>query len=133
MGCPNCGANFPELAKFCSQCGFALTQRCSACGGVNAPTAKFCSDCGTKLGGTGASVAEPAPGGAATSPLSAAERRQLTLMFCDLVGSTELSTRLEVEDLQELMRHYHSLVGNAVTRFGGFVARRVGDGVLAYF
>jgi class 3 adenylate cyclase len=133
MGCPNCGANFPELAKFCSQCGFALTQRCSACGGVNAPTAKFCSDCGTKLGGTGASVAEPAPGGAATSPLSAAERRQLTLMFCDLVGSTELSTRLEVEDLQELMRHYHSLVSNAVTRFGGFVARRVGDGVLAYF
>jgi class 3 adenylate cyclase len=65
--------------------------------------------------------------------VSAAERRHLTVMFCDLVGSTELSTRLELEDLQELIGAYHKTVTEMVTRFGGFVARRVGDGSLVYF
>jgi class 3 adenylate cyclase/predicted ATPase len=55
------------------------------------------------------------------------------VMFCDLVGSTELSTRLELEDLQELIGAYHKTVTEVVTRFGGFVARRVGDGSLIYF
>jgi class 3 adenylate cyclase/tetratricopeptide (TPR) repeat protein len=54
-------------------------------------------------------------------------------MFCDLVGSTELSTRLELEDLQELIGAYQKTVTEVVTRFGGFVARRVGDGSLIYF
>jgi class 3 adenylate cyclase/predicted ATPase len=54
-------------------------------------------------------------------------------MFCDLVGSTALSTRLELEDLQEVIGTYQSAVAEVVPRFGGFVARRVGDGVLVYF
>ncbi len=62
-----------------------------------------------------------------------AERRQLTVMFCDLVGSTELSRRLDPEDLREVMRRYQDAVAGAVTQYGGHVAKYLGDGVLAYF
>jgi class 3 adenylate cyclase/predicted ATPase len=62
-----------------------------------------------------------------------AERRQLTVMFCDLVGSTELSTRLDPEDLREVIGAYHGAVGEIVSWFGGFVSRYMGDGVLIYF
>jgi SAM domain (Sterile alpha motif)/Adenylate and Guanylate cyclase catalytic domain len=62
-----------------------------------------------------------------------AERRQLTVMFCDLVGSTALSARLDPEDLREVIAAYHGAVAEIVTRFDGFVAKYMGDGVLAYF
>jgi class 3 adenylate cyclase len=62
-----------------------------------------------------------------------AERRQLTVMFCDLVGSTALSTRHDPEDLRELIGDYHCVVAAAVGRFDGFVAKYMGDGVLIYF
>jgi class 3 adenylate cyclase len=62
-----------------------------------------------------------------------AERRQLTVMFCDLVGSTALSTRFDPEDLRELIGDYHRAVANMVGRFDGFVAKYMGDGVLIYF
>jgi class 3 adenylate cyclase len=64
---------------------------------------------------------------------SSAERRQLTVMFSDLVGSTELSTRLDPEDLQEVIRAYHRRCHDVIAKFGGFVARFMGDGILAYF
>src|SRR3954465_10967196 len=62
-----------------------------------------------------------------------AERRQLTVMFCDLVGSTALSTRHDPEDLRELIGDYHRAGADAVGRFDGFVAKYMGDGVLIYF
>jgi class 3 adenylate cyclase/predicted ATPase len=62
-----------------------------------------------------------------------AERRQLTVMFCDLVGSTELSTRLDPEDLREVIAAYHRAVAGVVAGFDGFVAKYMGDGVLVYF
>ena len=62
-----------------------------------------------------------------------AERRQLTVMFCDLVGSTALSSRLDPEDLREVIAAYHASVAEEVRRFGGFVAKYMGDGVLTYF
>jgi class 3 adenylate cyclase len=62
-----------------------------------------------------------------------AERRQLTVMFCDLVGSTALSTRHDPEDLRELIGGYHRAVADTVGRFDGFVAKYIGDGVLIYF
>jgi class 3 adenylate cyclase len=65
--------------------------------------------------------------------VAAAERRQLTIMFCDLVGSTELAARLDPEDLREIIAAYHRRVSEVVTRYGGFVAKYMGDGVLAYF
>src|ERR1700758_2046442 len=69
----------------------------------------------------------------APAPRTAAERRHLTVMFADLVGSTALSTRLDPEDLQEIMGAYHHCCAEQIEKFGGFVARYMGDGVLAYF
>jgi class 3 adenylate cyclase len=62
-----------------------------------------------------------------------AERRQLTVMFCDLVGSTALSARLDPEDLREAIGAYHYAVADVIRSFDGFVAKYMGDGVLIYF
>ncbi len=67
------------------------------------------------------------------SPRDEAERRQVTVMFADLVGSTALSARMDPEDLREIISAYQKCVASTVRRFGGFVARYVGDGVLVYF
>jgi class 3 adenylate cyclase len=77
-------------------------------------------------------AARPAPSPAA--PVRAeAERRQLTVMFCDLVGSTALSARLDPEDYREVIAAYHRAVADVVRSFDGFVAKYMGDGVLIYF
>jgi class 3 adenylate cyclase len=68
-----------------------------------------------------------------TASTSTAERRQLTVMFCDLVGSTALSSHLDPEDLREIVAAYHRAVAEGVGSFDGFVAKYMGDGVLAYF
>ena len=62
-----------------------------------------------------------------------AERRQLTVMFCDLVGSTALSSQLDPEDLREVIAAYHRTVTEVIAGFDGFVAKYMGDGVLVYF
>src|SRR3984893_17247212 len=62
-----------------------------------------------------------------------AERRQVTVMFSDLVGSTALSARLDPEDLREIIANYHKCAAETVRRFGGFVSQYLGDGVLVYF
>jgi class 3 adenylate cyclase len=67
------------------------------------------------------------------SPEDRAERRQVTVMFSDLVGSTALSTRMDPEDLREVISAYQKRVAETVQRFGGFVAKYLGDGVLVYF
>src|SRR6478672_7110646 len=66
-------------------------------------------------------------------PEDRAERRQVTVMFSDLVGSTALSARMDPEDLREIISAYHKCVAETVQRFGGFVAKYMGDGVLIYF
>jgi class 3 adenylate cyclase/predicted ATPase len=86
-----------------------------------------------------ASLHAPAPPAPAAPPpetplsLPQAERRQLTIMFCDLVGSTALSGRLDPEDLRDVVGAYHRCTAEFVERQGGFVAKYMGDGVLAYF
>jgi len=67
------------------------------------------------------------------TPLDSAERRQLTVLFCDLVGSTALSTRLDPEDLRGIINTYHPCCMELIEHNGGFVAKYIGDGVLAYF
>src|ERR1700731_1149275 len=73
----------------------------------------------------------PAPEPRATA--LSAERRQLTVMFCDLAGSTALSSRLDPEDLREVIAAYHRAVADMVKSFDGFVAKYMGDGALVYF
>ena len=75
------------------------------------------------------STAKVMPAGGSTE----ADRRQLTIMFCDLVGSTTLSTQLDPEDLHDVITTYHTCCAEHVTRFGGHIAQYLGDGVLAYF
>src|ERR1700732_4551943 len=67
------------------------------------------------------------------TPEDRAERRQVTVMFSDLVGSTALSARMDPEDLREVITAYQTCVAETVQRFGGFVAKYMGDGVLVYF
>src|SRR5215217_675375 len=74
--------------------------------------------------------ATPAP---SPIPTTSAERRQLTVMFCDLVGSTALASRLDPEDLREIIGAYQKRVVKIVARYDGFVAKYMGDGVLVYF
>ena len=130
MECPSCGAANLEGKKFCGDCGTSLPVRCTACGAENPPGKTFCADCGAAMA-IGASSAPATPRAAA--PMSTAERRQLTVLFCDLVGSTALAARLDPEDLREIIGVYHRCVADTVARFGGFVAKYMGDGVLAYF
>lgn len=80
-----------------------------------------------------AAPAAPARAPIAVAPSSAAERRQLTVMFVDLVGSTSLSAGLDPEDMREVIRAYQNAVAGEITRFEGHVAKFMGDGVLAYF
>ncbi|HEY1328477.1 MAG TPA: adenylate/guanylate cyclase domain-containing protein [Casimicrobiaceae bacterium] len=79
--------------------------------------------------------AAPRPGQAraAADPRIDGERRQLTVMFCDLVDSTALSSRLDAEDLREVIRDYHAAAARAVQAYAGHVAKYLGDGVLVYF
>jgi class 3 adenylate cyclase len=87
--------------------------------------------------GTGPPTVAQSAAGATSTPISPptieAERRQLTVMFCDLVGSTALSARLDPEDLREVIGAYHRCCADLITEAGGFVAKYMGDGVLAYF
>ncbi|HWO85922.1 MAG TPA: adenylate/guanylate cyclase domain-containing protein, partial [Stellaceae bacterium] len=86
------------------------------------------------ISGTPNASNEPAQSGQETGAKpSAAERRQLTVLFADLVGSTELAARLDPEDLHEVIGAYHRAVAEIVAGFDGFVSRYMGDGVLVYF
>jgi class 3 adenylate cyclase len=83
--------------------------------------------------GAGRAAAEDVPAESPANAPAEAERRQLTVMFCDLVGSTPLSARLDPEDLRGIIGSYHRCVAETVESFGGFVARYMGDGILVYF
>ena len=83
-----------------------------------------------RAGTASAAVAEESPEARAAFE---AERRQLTVMFCDLVGSTALSTRLDPEDLRAVIGAYHRCVAAVIERSGGYIAKYMGDGVLGYF
>jgi class 3 adenylate cyclase/predicted ATPase len=100
---------------------------CPSCRTEVPDGSKFCFECGAPL----AVGSPPAPAIVLATP--SAERRQLTVMFCDLVGSTALSVRLDPEDMREVIAAYQIYVAETVTRYGGFVAKYMGDGVLVYF
>jgi class 3 adenylate cyclase/predicted ATPase len=127
MQCTNCAAEVPEQKKFCGQCGRAVVRRCLACGTANPAQNKFCGECGTKLCVDSPAVA---PTARDARPI---ERRQLTVLFCDLVGSTALSARLDPEDFSAIISGYRRCITETVARFDGFVARHLGDGAVAYF
>jgi class 3 adenylate cyclase len=100
---------------------------CLACGVESRRGAKFCADCGARIPGVPTEMG--LEGGARPS----VERRQLTVMFCDLVGSTRLSLELDAEDFTEAVSGYRDACARVVRHWRGFISRYVGDGVLIYF
>ncbi|OGG52301.1 MAG: hypothetical protein A3F84_23365 [Candidatus Handelsmanbacteria bacterium RIFCSPLOWO2_12_FULL_64_10] len=128
--------------KFCGGCGAPLKNLCPKCGFENPPQFRFCGGCGTSLrrdapagGLSPAQTDRPAQveSRAAEQAAPEGERRQLTVMFCDLVGSTALSEQLDPEELREVVRAYQQACGAVIRRFEGHIAQYLGDGLLVYF
>jgi class 3 adenylate cyclase len=131
MRCANCHNENLDDAAFCAECGAKLELVCPSCTVANAPGSKFCRRCGAPLN---APASAPAP----ELPLDPAreivgERRHLTVLFCDLVGSTAIAAQLDPEEWRETVAGYHRTAAEAITRFDGYVAKYLGDGVMAYF
>ena len=131
MLCSKCGTEGIPGKKFCAECGSLLSARCSNCNSDNAPGAKFCADCGTQLRAPAGNPFFQVPPVQARA--IAGERRHLTVLFCDLVGSTAIAAQLDPEERRETVAGYQRAAAEAITRFGGHVAKYLGDGVMAFF
>ncbi|MGA2409814.1 MAG: AAA family ATPase, partial [Candidatus Binataceae bacterium] len=129
MRCRNCSAENADRDTVCAHCASPLAPRCPKCGFEYSLGAKFCSQCATPL-----NLSNPAraAAGARPGPLPA-ERRHLTVLFCDLVASTALATQLDPEEWRDTLARYHWAATEAIVRFEGHVAQYLGDGVMAYF
>ena len=119
LRCPSCQAENREGARFCDECGAPLTVQTS---GSEPPHIAATSD---------AQEYRAVPTAGHDDPDG--ERRHLTVMFCDLVGSTPLSERLDPEDLRDVVRAYQEVCGEAISRFQGHTAKYMGDGLMVYF
>ena len=155
MACASCGAESPAGNKFCGECGAALVLACEACGNRNPPTNRFCGECGARLTGQGGGSSQARVEPIATVPATPApetytprhladrilasrealegERKQVTVLFADVVGSTELIQDLDPEEAKTLLEPAVSAMLSAVHRFEGTVCRVMGDGVMALF
>src|SRR5215831_6282261 len=142
MKCPRCQADNREEARFCRECGALFGVVCSSCGAKLQTGSKFCDSCGTPLAAAPGPEPERAPfdnsqaasveDGASRMPAEA-ERRQLTVLFCDLVGSTQLSGQLDPEDLRVVVRAYQEAAAAVIQEYAGHIAQYLGDGLLVYF
>ena len=130
MRCAACSFDNLPAARYCSGCGAGLAWICVSCGHANGPGAQFCSACGRRLAPDAAAIEDRE---APAADRLVGERRQLTVLFCDIVGSTELVARLDPEEWQEISAQYQRRGTEAVERFGGFIDKFLGDGFLTYF
>lgn len=128
MSCPRCGAAPGAGAIVCPDCETALGPRCASCGTHGLPGFAFCGQCGSKLSAAAAGGATADAGAG-----SDAERRPLTVMFCDLAGSTRLSEQLDPEVLRHVVRRYQEASAQVVERHDGHIAQYLGDGLLVYY
>ncbi|MGH8067870.1 MAG: winged helix-turn-helix domain-containing protein [Candidatus Entotheonellia bacterium] len=127
--CPRCQHVYSAGTQWCMACAVRLVVRCPSCGRDSQPDAAFCPVCAMALLSP---VASPDPQLPSILPL-AAERRYLTVLFCDLVDSTRLAERLDPEDFWGVVRSYHQSCAEVIQRFDGYLAQCLGDGVLVYF
>ena len=130
MNCPTCGtANIPG-AKFCVECGTKLAGACPNCGTANVPGAKFCVECGTALTDATAPVASVTPAATVATPATA-ERRLVSVLFADLVGSTTLAEDRDPEESRDLLSRYFDIASDLIGRYGGTIEKFIGDAVMA--
>ena len=111
---------------------------CPVCRQTNVEGSRFCNACGRRLAEEPPALESSTSASASGRPLSrvditGGERRQLSVMFCDLVGSTALSARLDPEELHDVMRAYQDACAAVIGRFDGHIAQYLGDGILVYF
>uniref|UniRef100_UPI003F499F2B adenylate/guanylate cyclase domain-containing protein n=1 Tax=Cupriavidus necator TaxID=106590 RepID=UPI003F499F2B len=157
MRCKNCQFENPAGASFCEQCGQRLVRICPQCGHESSPNARFCGACGAQLTD---SVAElwhsPPPAPAVPAPIlytpphladriraeqaameakggAGGERKTITALFADMAGSTALIQDLDPEEARSLIDPVVALMMEAVHHYEGYVAKSLGDGILALF
>ncbi|MGD8983998.1 MAG: adenylate/guanylate cyclase domain-containing protein [Desulfobacteraceae bacterium] len=151
MKCPKCQFENPETARFCVECGDKLEIICPNCGFINSPSFKFCAECGQNLSLLSEpSTKEPSldekiakiqkylPKGLVEKILVQrnkieGERKQLTVMFCDMEGFTGLSERLGPEQAYEIMDQVYEILIHKVHDYEGTVNEMTGDGIMALF
>ena len=124
MICPSCTTENQPGAKFCVECGTALSLACPSCGASHAPAQRFCAECGSQLGAAPAAVPP-------TRDAPAAERRLVSVLFADLVGFTTASEHRDSEETRELLSSYFDLARTLIGRYGGQVEKFIGDAVMA--
>ena len=128
MECSECGRTNRADSRFCDACGHTLVLRCGACDRELNPDARFCDGCGTPTRG------HPGPDGRSRrTAREAAVRKTVTVLFCDLVGSTAFAEAVDTESAREAMGRYHAMAQATVEANGGTVAKFIGDGVMALF
>jgi len=145
MNCPRCDGENPDGARFCMACGGALFASCPECGTELPAQARFCFSCGHQLG-----EAEPDPARARleqyiprelltkleatrTNGGTQGERRVVTMLFCDVTGSTAAAEKLDPEDWAQIMNGAFEYLIAPVYRYEGTLARLMGDAILAFF
>ncbi|MCC6848451.1 MAG: AAA family ATPase [Deltaproteobacteria bacterium] len=152
MRCANCRTELIPGKQFCHACGARAPRACASCGSPIEPGFRFCPECGAPTSAEAAGSAPPADAGvAATRPappaipetlaakirasqgVVAGERKLVTVMFCDLVGSTSIAERLDPEEFRDLLDEYMAVVFREVYRVEGIVTHLAGDGVMAVF
>ena len=125
MRCSRCQTENREGRRFCASCGAALARTCD-CGYVNDPTDRFCGGCGRLL--------EREAEAAADRPVETdGDRRPVAIMFCDLVGYTRLSSKLDPEEVRALLEQFFGVIDATVERYGGTIDKHIGDAAMALF
>ena len=122
--CSTCEASNPEGARFCGRCGGPLSQECP---GAPRPcrVQRFCSECGTAIAETPRTHAD------AATEVAEGERKQVTVLCCDIVGSTALAERVGAEAMHDLLNRFFEMALVEVHRYGGTINKFLGDGFLA--
>jgi len=150
MGCSRCGTELIPGKPFCHACGARVELTCASCGAALQPTFRFCPECGATVAGDGG-VQPALPADDRLSRLSkhipamlaekirasqgaiAGERKLVTVLFCDLVGSTAIAEQLDPEEYRDLLDEYLELAFREIYRFEGIVNQLAGDGMMALF
>lgn len=145
MNCPRCRAENREGRRFCGECGLSFAATCPSCGFLNEEVEKFCGGCGRSIAEAPAAAGPRFSAPASYTPKHLAERilsskaalegerKQVTVLFCDVVESTRLSGKLDPEAMHELMDRALRLMAEAVHRYEGTVNQFLGDGIMALF
>ena len=122
MTCPGCGADTDAASRFCVDCGAALGRRCPACGEPADAGKRFCANCGGALAHEAGTPATDAPEG---------EHKPVTVIFCDIVGSTSIAERIGAEAMHALLSRYADMALEELRYYGGTIDRFMGDGFMA--